>query len=58
MEGCDRTIELKRTEQEFPFQTVFASQQTCEITALPHRFDKTVVKWTEICIVAVSGVSP
>lgn len=35
----DLAIELKRTEQEFPFQIVFTSQLTCEITVLPHKFD-------------------
>lgn len=40
IEERDRTIELKWTEQEFPFQTFFTSQLTCEITAALHRFGK------------------
>lgn len=40
IEERDHTIELKWTEQEFPFQTFFTSQLTCEITVRLHWFDK------------------
>lgn len=44
IEERDHTIELKRTEQEFPFQTFFTRQLTCEIAVLLRRFGKAVVE--------------